>query len=593
MKGGIREFGKFSEGFCFQVTTVIPDYIYQISAHEMNPRSGKTEIWLICTDDSASNSSLMHFLIKNRIKKQQNAGIHYKARNTPSSYSNVNDSQVLPGQNSKMTVSDLNKPGKKLPIDGTWIVLQDWSQCTLKCGGGKQYLHLICKPPQNGGKPCQGEAVRQRECNKHPCPILKAPGGDSQQGEKYEKPIVKVMPISNRPTRYDKCHLKEADIFAVLKPDGMNLFEEIKTNKDYINSEHAVKVPARIIMNNKSISVYKDETLQSTISSIALESCNLSRISNSNSCFFLQGKSINQQIIICSMEAKLSFVEEWDYDFHLFKHQCHEQRPIVKVDDSGLKKDFNDKIKKLKQELIEEKSLKARQLSQKDEEKSMKDQIDKTQALTMLAMQKENKLERLLEREEAMRESDEIKELEKQLLSEQRKKDVLMHSIQQKELEEQFNISRENAQLAIKKLKEEAKTAIINKRNAIKGKIAQMRLKSERRKAEIKSKILSMRSETAMKIQQYSKRGNTSMCFKPSNPPAPASPSNGIESKPYNDQLSQIEIYCNANLTNNVTKYLECKQPETFCFVCCENEFGQMHLSEREKCYNQRCNGAR
>lgn len=40
---------------------------------------------------------------------------------------------------------------------------------------------------------------------------------------KYEKPIFKVMPISNRPTRYDKCHLKENGIYVILKPQGLNL----------------------------------------------------------------------------------------------------------------------------------------------------------------------------------------------------------------------------------------------------------------------------------------------------------------------------------------------------------------------------------
>ena len=43
-----------------------------------------------------------------------------------------------------------------------------------------------------------------------------------------------------------------------------------------------------------------------------------------------------------------------------------------------------------------------------------------------------------------------------------------MKSIKEKELEEQFNVSRENAKLAINRIKEEAKNNIIKKRNEIK-----------------------------------------------------------------------------------------------------------------------------
>jgi len=41
-------------------------------------------------------------------------------------------------------------------IDGYWVVKQDWSSCTLACGGGTQTLHRECIPPLTGGKPCAG-----------------------------------------------------------------------------------------------------------------------------------------------------------------------------------------------------------------------------------------------------------------------------------------------------------------------------------------------------------------------------------------------------------------------------------------------------
>ncbi len=454
-------------------------------------------------------------------------------------------------------------------------------------------MQLICQPPEEGGKPCEGEAIRKRACNATPCPVLFAPNSPKAlaQAQKYEKPIVKIMPISNRPTRYDKCHLKENDIFVILKPQALNLLNEIK-NANFLNSEAAAKLPARIIMNNKSISFYKDENLNSNLLLLDLQSTNFLQIANNDNCFLLYGKLITQQAIVCNMGFKAGFAGEWDYDFHLFKTQCSEKRPVQTLkNDSDIKNKLNAKLAKLKQDLIAEKTQKARLQSQKDEESKIKNKVDQTQAMTLLAIQKENKLERLLEKEEALREGEEEKELEKQLEKEQAKKEVLMRSIKEKELEEQFNISKENAENAIKKLKEEAKNAIIKKRDEIKNKISQMRAKSDRKKAQIKSKIISLRSETAQQFQKYSKKGDSNRCFVP-NPKAKGdgNAEGNIESKSFEEQQKHIEAICTAAFASNVSKFMECKLPESFCFVCCESEFGQMHLSDRERCYNQRCN---
>jgi len=400
------------------------------------------------------------------------------------------------------------------------------------------------------------------------------------------------MPISNRPTRYDKCHLKENDVFVILKPKGLNLLNEI-TNPKFLDSDASQKLPARITMNNKSISFYKDENLNSNLLILDLQSTEFVRIKNVENCFLLHGKLFTQQAIVCNIGLQPGFAAEWDYDFHLFKNQCSEKRPVIKLNaDAEIKGKLNAKLRKLKQDLIAEKTQKARALSQKEEEKTIKNKVDQTQAMALLAIQKENKLEQLLEKEEALREGEEENQLEKQLEKEQSKKEMLMRSIKEKEMEEQFNISKENAENAIKKVKEEAKSAINKKRDEIKKKIVQMRAKSDRKKAAIKSKILSLKSETVHQLQKYSKKGDSNRCFLP-NPTGKASGTdNGgkIENKSYEEQLKHIETVCSAAFSSNIAKFMECMLPDSFCFVCCEGEFGQMHLSDRERCYNQKCN---
>ena len=87
------------------------------------------------------------------------------------------------------------KPGAK--IGGKWVILQDWSQCTQVCGGGKQYLQRMCVPPQNGGTPCEGEPIMIKLCNPQPCPNV-----ITTEKETAANPtIIKMLALSSRPLR--------------------------------------------------------------------------------------------------------------------------------------------------------------------------------------------------------------------------------------------------------------------------------------------------------------------------------------------------------------------------------------------------------
>ena len=87
-------------------------------------------------------------------------------------------------------------------VDGYWIVLQEWTQCSLKCGGGTSTLHRMCVPPKYGGKDCEGSNIISKPCNIQPCPEIKILKNSLKNNETMKDPIVKVVTFSNRPQRY-------------------------------------------------------------------------------------------------------------------------------------------------------------------------------------------------------------------------------------------------------------------------------------------------------------------------------------------------------------------------------------------------------
>jgi hypothetical protein len=431
----------------------------------------------------------------------------------------------------------------------------------------------MCSPPRKGGKACEGEAIRKRPCNPQPCPKIEVvkgllPQSDNKKGAStttIEKPIIKIMPISSRPQRYDKCYIKETDALMVKNDSSTASFDILP------------KIPIRLVMNNKSISVYQDETLQTNLITFILSSTQITRVKDNNRCFILTGLSSKAQF--CQLDSQSgNFVEEWDYDFNLFKFQCKQKRDTIKLgnlEEKKLAKDYQDKLNQLKQDMVEKKAEQVKKQVETKEEVKLQKKIEQTQSMTLMAIQKELKLEEMLEREEAQREKEEQQALQVQLESEKKKNECLTKSIREKELEDQMNISKANAEEAIQKIKEEAKKQILVKRAQIKQKLENMRKNNKRRLTQMQSEIVNLRVETAGKVQKYARVGDVKNCFNPTTMQAAAT--------------AKIEDYCQIHFPDNYAKFMECKSVDTFCFVCCENEFGEMHIGDREKCYKDVC----
>lgn len=530
------------------------------SAEHPEPLKGVETYWVICVDTQGEKDQLMNVMIKLKLKRQHDLGIYLEvASNGNKKQQGSSESFYEMKQNIKFGPGSVNSPN-----DGYWILIQDWTNCTLKCGGGLQYQQLLCVPPKTGGKPCVGSNVRTRPCNQDPCPLPQVLSQALSPGDSISNkadnntlaPIVKMMPVSKRPQRYDKCYIKESDV--LMEKDD----EETK------NFKIKPKIPIRLVMNDRTLIAYQDDNITSKLASYNLKDSILVRIDGEKKCFII--KNNVRSNLFCQLDSYSGdFIEEWDYDFNLFKYQCRKKR--VKSDNvlpeqQKLEKEFQEKVSELKTEIVMEIAEKNKEHVEENEELKLNKKVAQIQTTSLKALEKEVKMEDLLEKEEEAMEDSETKFLENQIDEEKKREECIAKAIKEKELENQMNVAKSKAEKEIKKIQDQTKKQIAMKRLEIKKKIMEMRKKQQRKKSSLKSEIMHIRTVIANKLNKLNKNGNGDLCK--------------------NNLTSQERTnYCQQNFADSYVKYDDCMGDTSFCYVCCENEFGDFHVSERDKCY--------
>jgi hypothetical protein len=115
-----------------------------------------------------------------------------------------------------------------------------------------------------------------------------------------------------------------------------------EAHDEFTNSQKTVMKPVRVVMNNYTLSIFENSNYYSNILTFDMEKSNLFVSEQHPWCVLLKQKTQNVELCSFSMNHKdTSFVEEWNYDFELFKNQCHVDRQGEDVE-----KQINYRLKK-------------------------------------------------------------------------------------------------------------------------------------------------------------------------------------------------------------------------------------------------------
>jgi hypothetical protein len=186
--------------------------------------------------------------------------------------------------------------------------------------------------------------------------------------------------------------------------------------------------------------------------------------------------------------------------------------------------------------------------------------------LSFTVIGKEISLENLVKKEEEVKEAILTRKLEKKIAEEKRKSECLEKAFQERELDDEFIETEKESMAEIDEVHENARKKIKNSRNKLRRSIQQMKMKTKTKNQNLSNQLKHIRDKMSKEIMLANKNGSEDHCRKGK------------------FDVDYREKYCNENFVDDWTRNSDCKA-EDFCYICCENEFGAMYVTQRDNCY--------
>jgi hypothetical protein len=291
-------------------------------------------------------------------------------------------------------------------------------------------------------------------------------------------------------------------------------------------------------------------------------------------CIIIKNKITESKFCKLISSELIDFVKSWLYDFNLFKYECKRLNPkspkitLSKSQKDKIRSQIVDKVKNIKEEYLSMKKYNIKEEEIINKQTFLEKKINEVEKISKNEIQKELRLEQLLQEDELQKQELEQEELRNEIINNKRKSEKLLQAIKEKRLEEKYNLAKYKAIETIKKIKEETEKQIFMRRMLVKKRFLELRKRNERKKVLLKEQILKLRGKMAENIRSATKKGDDDSC----------------QYENFYKENDKIRLYCISKFSNELHKFQFCIKEENFCDICCENEFGDLYLTERELC---------
>lgn len=533
--GGIIDRGTHQEGYCLEIVI-------------SRPGNKANTDYLICMDSASEKVNFLSKLKELRINYDKDHGLYDTSSSTESEETAAGVFKSQSNANSS-------------PFDGYWVTIQDWTECNLQCGGGESYLQRVCVPPVNGGKACEGEPLLVKKCNTQPCPedcFLK-----EDDMSKLKKPLVKVETFMNRPQRYERCKIQESDLLYFTDIEDMSL-QNIQA--------HAPQM-VRVVMNNRTISIFSSDDYTSNIASYIIKKTKLKHAAINPYCFTIYDVEFPKKNAgLCAFDFKdADAIKKWQEHFEEFKTTCWTKLEAVSTDTKTDKDEVKKKVNLLKEDISLKTQAKLNEFLNEKKENELELKLKTARTMGFDIIKKEIALEEKIRREEAEREKEEIQNMREECEKAEKKSKIIQEAVKEKESESTHLMKDVLLREEMKQITQNTVDAVSETRKEFIKSMNHMKMKNKIEKFLLKQKLLDIKLKAASSMKDKYKKGDITKC-------------EAIKG----DSKKRVS-FCKITYHEDPNEYLSCVG-ENFCIACCNVQFGAALVDEREKCYQKVCN---
>ena len=165
-EGGIVDFGQHPEGYCFKLLTVP----FKIQEPLLNGQ--ETIDYVFCTENEKEKEKFMNVLVQLKLNLQKDNMLLSMPKPEIIKRQEEQNIECVLCEENKLKKSSSTNSSTEESQNGKWVIIKDWSQCSVKCGGGFSTLQRFCVGPKGNGKPCEGDPIVKRICNTTPCNLV-------------------------------------------------------------------------------------------------------------------------------------------------------------------------------------------------------------------------------------------------------------------------------------------------------------------------------------------------------------------------------------------------------------------------------------
>jgi hypothetical protein len=202
------------------------------------------------------------------------------------------------------------------------------------------------------------------------------------------------------------------------------------------------------------------------------------------------------------------------------------------------------------------------------ERKEMDNIILNTQKLAIQAMEKELKMENMIEHQEELKGKQIEEEMNQKLLKVKEQQELITKALEEKKKEAEIYNTKLSLKTRLKQMTQQFKDQIQKVRDDLKLRLQEKKSQDMRNIEAYENKINEAKKIITKDLLQANHRGNYEECD-PDHPD------------------SKRIAYCNEHYKSDERKREDCKKQDKFCTLCCQSEYGDLHLEDRTDCYSK------